>query len=86
MTMLKAAIALGALAIPVMTFAHPLDTPFASRGECESALAQANHDDGAVKVENGEFEDFGESNRWMHDTFHCERIGQAWFIVRESGA
>lgn len=46
-------------------------------------MAQANHDDGVIKVETGEFENLGESNRWMHSTFRCEAIGDVWFIVRE---
>lgn len=81
MMIFKAATALGALAIPVMALAHDRITPHATRGACEAALAQANHDDGAVKVESEEFENFGESNKWMHKTFRCERIGDNWYIV-----
>jgi len=83
MTKFKTAIALGVLAIPALALAHPTDVPFESRGECETAMARANHDDGAIKVANGEFDNFGDSNRWMHASFHCERIGDVWFIVRE---
>ena len=83
MTKFKAAIVFGALTIPTMALAHPTDVPFASHGRCEVALAQANHDDGVIKVETGEFENLGESNRWMHSTFRCEAIGDVWFIVRE---
>lgn len=82
MTMfLKTAAALGLLAIPAMGLAHDRITPHPTRGSCEAALAQANHDDGALKVESGEFEDFGESNEWMHETFRCEQAGEDWYIV-----
>lgn len=82
MMILKAAIVLGVLTIPAVTLAHPLGAPFERRGDCEAALAKANHNDGAVKVESGEFENFGESNEWMHDRFSCERVGDSWYIVR----
>lgn len=77
----KVATALGVLVVPAMALAHDRTTPHATRGACEAALAQANHNDGALKVESGEFENFGESNEWMHDTFRCERIGDDWYIV-----
>lgn len=81
MMIFKAAAALGALAIPAMALAHDRVTAHETRGSCEAALAQANHNDGATKVEREEFENFGESNKWMHDTFRCERIGDYWYIV-----
>lgn len=80
----KLAIALATVAIPAMTLAHPLGVPYNSRGECEAERAKNDHIHGAADIESGKFDNFGEANRWMHETFRCAFIDDHWFIVRTS--
>ena len=75
------AVLVGGLLVCGSAVAHPTDTPFASRGECEAALAEANNDDGDFLLSIGEFDTRGDANKWFHDHFQCEQQGDAWYIV-----
>ena len=74
------AILTAGLMIPTALPAHDLDEAHASRGECEAALARINTEDRKrVSEITGETE--GELNRFFHQTFECEKIGDFWYIV-----
>lgn len=67
--------------VPSTALAHDTTTAFASRGQCESALAQINNEDADFLLEIGEFETRGEAMRWFHEVFRCENRDDAWYIT-----
>jgi hypothetical protein len=80
---LKAAIVLAASSAVggSPAIAHDVGAEYASRGACESALAQINTEDRKFLLSIGEFQTEGEANRWFHDVFHCEKQGDKWVLV-----
>lgn len=85
MKLFKVAAMLGVLAMPAMALAHTFGTAYDTRGQCEAALAEENHNHAVQKVESGESENMGEAMRWMHDRFSCERTGDFWYFARIPG-
>lgn len=88
MRYLKAALALGAFAVAAPAAAdhiNNLDTPYASRGACESAIAQFAAEDGPILLQR--FPQFfsrrGDVASFLTRAFSCDYdpAGQAWFIT-----
>jgi hypothetical protein len=69
--------ALGATAVS----AHPVGQTFTSRGACEAALAQVNTEDRERLVAMGVFATPGDANRFFHETFSCQKVGDAWVLL-----
>lgn len=85
MTILKAAILLGSIAIPAVAIAHtPVTVPYQTRGQCEAQLAADNIFHARDKIAQGapEYENLGEAVNDMHDHFWCERVGDSWYMLR----
>ena len=74
-----AALVCGSVGIGAAALAHR-DTPFDSRGKCESALAHINTEDRKGAVAEG-VATHSEVNRYFHEVFECKKIGDKWFIV-----
>ena len=76
-----AAFATGGLSAPVT--AHPTDVPYASRGECEVAYADASKFDRQRLVDLGIFDTYGAAQSTFRDLFRCEYNPDedAWYIV-----
>ncbi|HET7817568.1 MAG TPA: hypothetical protein VFK58_08335 [Sphingomicrobium sp.] len=88
MTILKAAIMLGALAVPAIAFAHtPVSVPYETRGQCEAQLAKDNIFHARDKIAQGapEYDTVGEAVQDMHDHFWCEQDPDDgyWYMLRE---
>jgi hypothetical protein len=85
MTMLKAAMALAAIAVPAAALAHtPVDTPYETRGDCEAQMAQDNIFHARDKVEQGTYKDVGDAMADMHEHFWCEQDPDTglWYMLR----
>lgn len=63
--------------------AHPTDVPYATRGECEVAYAEANKTDRDFLVSKGVFDNNGQFQMGVRDLFECQynEEAQAWYIV-----
>jgi hypothetical protein len=68
---------------PAPVAAHPTDIPYATRGECEVAYAEANKQDRDFLVSKGVFDNNGQFQMGVRDLFECEynEQEQAWYIV-----
>ncbi len=80
-----ALLALGLTLFAVPVAAHHieyLDTPFASRGECEAQRAAlSNDDDFLIDQFPNLFSSEGEVRSFLNRAFTCERVGSDWFIT-----
>lgn len=76
-------IGVAAAAMAAAVVAHPTDTPYETRGECEAAYAESSKDDRERLVALGIFETRGAAQRTFRDRFRCEydEDAGAWFIV-----
>lgn len=80
-------VALVALAAGSAVLAHPINTPYASRGECERAAAESAKSDRERLVALGIFKTIGAAQSTFHDDWRCEydEEDDAWYIVDYRG-
>jgi hypothetical protein len=76
-TVATAALLIGASA----AYAHPVGQVFPTRGACEAALAQINTEDRQRLVAMDVFNTHGEANRFFHDRFSCQPVGDEWVLL-----
>lgn len=63
--------------------AHPINTPYETRGKCEAAYAHSSKGDRERLVASGVFDSYGEAQEFFREVFTCEydEDEEAWFIV-----
>jgi len=80
-----APLAVGLALVAVPAAAHHveyLDTPYASRGECEAQRAAlSNDDDFLIDQFPALFSSEGEVRSFLNRAFTCERVGGDWYIT-----
>jgi hypothetical protein len=85
MRILKATIALTAIAIATAALSHtPVDVPYVTRGDCEAQMAKDNIFHARDKVAQGKYDDVGDAMQDMHEHFWCEQNPDNgfWYMLR----